>query len=202
MIAESQDLNLRRGVGGETSWAPSCTFIILEVSRNGKDFIFQLGLVKWYSQGSFTGSWRCFFFRSYTVLHFHCGWDNRAWTHSTQTSQGVKPQLTPSGAPSFQLSPQQGPKQDPASTDHQESLPRLVHHPANKSPETTPSLTHAGTKNADAHTDRCTREHKHWKHTLLKGTQLSADCFGLFWFLIGLCGLWERPIYWIWRFSS
>lgn len=65
-----------------------------------------------------------------------------------------------------------------------------------------PPHLHMQVLRMQTHTDRCTREHKHWKHTLLTGTQLSADCFGLFWFLIGLCGLWERPIYWIWRFSS
>lgn len=42
--------------------------------------------------------------------------------------------------------------------------------------------------------------HKHWKHPSLQGTQLSVCGFSQEWtysVLIGLCGLWERPIYWI-----
>lgn len=41
--------------------------------------------------------------KSYAVSHFHCGWDNRAWTHSTQTSLGVKAQFDTLRSPVFSI---------------------------------------------------------------------------------------------------
>lgn len=117
--------------------------------------------------------------KSYAVLHFHSRWDNKPTRHSTQTSLGAKADLTPSDTPSFQLSPQQG----PASTDHLESWPPSASsRPPPSVNKSSPSFTRTQTA-------------VHWKHTLL--IQFSADSVSqerIYSVLIGLGGLWERPI--------
>lgn len=123
----------------------------------------------------------------------------------TQTFLGVKAQLTPLEAPSFQLSLQQGPpagscvNRPPRITAHI-STSEDAHHQWTKALKALPPHLHMQVLR-NAHTDTHGRLHT-WTQTLethlVNRHTVISQLFKPILILIGLCGLWESPVYWIW----